>query len=113
MPTRYTTCIICGRRPALPEEKYRCKQCQRLIAKFQGADNPRPKASRFITYRGYVIGAYPIADGQFRLRPEYVEAGTLPKKRTIDLNVWCDGFTRQTIKALKADVLSLHHAYAK
>lgn len=97
-------CVICEHRPA--RVKGRCIECATQLA--AGARRSVPvQPWRFLTYRGNVVGLFP--NGGDKLKPRLLRraAGRLPKGRTVNLNVWCDGFSRQTIKRFKACVLTL------
>lgn len=106
-----TKCVICGaRRVRVPG---RCHVCQDQI----DADKRRAKTvqpEHFLTYRGTVVGLFPNGkeNGEKRLVARLLkrDPDKLPKARTIDLNHWCDGFTREQIKRFKACVLKLAHA---
>lgn len=66
---------------------------------------------KFLTYRGIVVGLYPNGDkGVLQGRLLKRDPDKLPKRKTIDLNKWCKGFTRITIKEFKAKVLRLAQA---
>ena len=100
-----TGCIICGTRRV--KGVGNCHVCQsRIDADRRSRKTAQPV--KFLTYRGHVVGLFPngvkgILQGRLLKRdPE-----KLPKGRTIDLNKWCDGFTRATIKEFKAKVLRL------
>ena len=96
-------CVICERRPA-NGDKGRCVQCHnKIVAMSKAKVQPR----RFLTYRGHVVGLYP--NGKGTLTPKLLKrnADGLPKGKTINLNVYCQGYTRQMIKSFKACVLQL------
>lgn len=106
--TVVTKCIICQKRPGLNGNGF-CTQCQQRVDKEVKAHQP-DKPYRFVTYRGHVVGFYSSGNGTLTPRllgrnPDY-----LPKGKTLDLNHYIDGFSRERIKSLKATVLSLAHA---
>ena len=100
-------CLICEQRPANGHEG-RCVQCHsKIVAMSTRTVQPR----HFLTYRGDVVGLY--ANGDKTLKPRLLgrSAKHLPKTKTIDLNRYCDGYSREVIKRFKACVLQLAQAY--
>ena len=112
--------ILCGTRPVAHDgeaaEKLRCRQCHNGIEqeKAQRKGNGQ-KVIRFMTYRGIVIaqieGPRPVNWGKTkrcrRWERVYKDPAKLPKRRTMDLNAYCQGYQREQIKRLKAMVLRL------
>ena len=101
-----TKCAICDMRPA-KKSTGRCVQCNnKIIAMSKRTAQPR----HFLTYRGNVVGLYP--NGGKQLAPRLLErsAEHLPKGKTVDLNVYCVGYSREIIKRFKACVLQLAQA---
>ena len=97
-------CIICERRPA--NGSGFCVQCGNKISaerKARAKNEPR----YFLTYRGHVVGLF--ANGNGTLIPRLLKRSPdrLPKRKTINLNVYCEGYTRQKIKEFKACTLKL------
>ena len=72
--------------------------------------NRAAPARHFLTYHGNVVGLYP--NGGKTLKPRLLgrSAEHLPKGKTIDLNVYCQGYSREVIKRFKACVLQLAQA---
>jgi len=103
-----TKCIICEERPSRKGTGF-CTQCQQRVDKLSKASQT-VKPSKFVTYRGHVVGMYPAGKGTLRPRLLSRTPNGLPKSRTLDLNTYLDGFNRDTIKRLKATVLQLAHA---
>ncbi len=100
-------CIICSERPARGGGF--CPQCGGKVKKTtREAKTVQPK--HFLTYREIVVGLYPIKDGKLRAELLKRSHEKLPKGRTVNLNQFCTGYTRQTIKRFKACCLSLAHA---
>lgn len=99
-------CIVCGRKRATREERFICHNCQQKIQAMGKTHRAEPP-KYYLTYRGAVIGLFPIGDGNLQSRLLQVSAEHLPKSKTIDLNGWCAGFTRDKIKQFKATVLKL------
>ena len=100
-----TKCVICEQRPA--NGNGQCVQCSNHIAKL-GKRAPQPR--HFLTYRGDVVGLYPNGGGTLKPRLLQRSAEHLPKGKTLDLNHYCEGYSRETIKRFKACVLQLAHA---
>ena len=100
-----TKCVICEKRPA--NGNGQCVQCSGKIAKM-GKRKEQPR--HFLTYRGHVVGLYPNGDKALKPRLLGRSAEHLPKGKTIDLNHYCPGYSREVIKRFKACVLQLAHA---
>ena len=100
-----TKCVICEKRPA--NGNGQCVECSGKIAKM-GKRKEQPR--HFLTYRGHVVGLYPNGDKALKPRLLGRSAEHLPKGKTIDLNHYCPGYSREVIKRFKACVLQLAHA---
>lgn len=98
------TCSICFSAPA--KIHGHCHACH-IRLKTLRTDAKTAQSVQYLTYRGYVVGLYPAGKGVLKPRAETRSADKLPKAKTLDLNVWCEGFTREKIKEFKACVLSL------
>jgi hypothetical protein len=103
-----TKCIICDQRPSHKGNGF-CATCEDKINSERKSRQPA-KPSRYVTYRGHVVGMYPTGDGTLKPRLLGISAKRLPKAITLDLNHYLEGFNRATIKRLKATVLQLAHA---
>jgi hypothetical protein len=100
-------CIICERRPAGQDGV--CANCASKV----GAENRRRKPDepfRFATYQGHVVGFFPNGNGTLKPRLLNRNPDKLPKSKTLDLNRYIEGFTRERVKGLKACVLKLANA---
>ena len=98
------TCIICEHRPA--NGNGFCHNCDsKLKAKRKHKNGNKPK--HFLTYRGLVVGLFPDGKGTLKARLLKRNPDNLPKSKTLDLNRYCEGFTRAKIKDFKACVLRL------
>ena len=87
-----TKCVICDKRPA--NNGGYCAPCGNYIESMRKARaNNQPR--HFLTYRGHVVGLYPVGEGRLKPRLLKRSAEHLPKRKTLDLNVYCDGFTRE------------------
>jgi hypothetical protein len=100
-----TKCIVCHQRPGLNGNGL-CHNCQQKVDSENKARQP-DKPFRYVTYRGHVIGMYPSGNGTFKPRLLGRNPDLLPQGTTLDLNHYIEGFSRETIKKLKATVLSL------
>lgn len=99
-------CIICEQRPA--NGKGFCHNCDSKLqsqSKRKNVDKPK----HFLTYRGHVVGLFHSGEGMLRARLLNRNPEKLPKVKTLDLNRYCEGFTRAQIKDFKACVLRLAH----
>jgi hypothetical protein len=63
--------------------------------------------NRYVTYQDKVISMIDLGHGMGKYTPAEIDPGKLPKAKTIDLNVFCPGLTREEVKRLKRLVLSL------
>ena len=100
-------CVICGRRPS--RQGAYCQICaDKLDSQKRRNGNGEPK--HYLTYKGHVVGLYPAGEKQLKPRLLGRSAEHLPKGKTIDLNHYCQGFSREVIKRFKACVLQLAHA---
>ena len=100
-------CIICGWRPA--GDNHFCNNCNQKVQSEKQKKNGKQPV-KFLTYRGSVVGLYP--NGAGRLTPRLLKRSPehLPKTKTLDLNTYIDGFTREDIKGFKRCVLQLANA---
>ena len=102
-----TKCIICERHPA--REGGYCVNCASKV-KSERKRNQTVKPAHFLTYRGHVVGLFPDGKGKLKARLLRCNADKLPKYKTIDLNHYCEGFTRERIKEFKRCILQLANA---
>lgn len=65
---------------------------------------------KFATYQGHVVGFYRQVDGKLIPRLLRRNSDGLPKSKTLDLNHYIEGFTREQVKNLKAAILQLAHS---
>jgi len=98
-------CVVCGKRPS-PVGQY-CHNCTvRIERDKRGKRDEQPV--RFLTYRDIVVALYPNGkEGELRGLVIKRSSDKLPKARTLDLNTYLKGFTREQVKSLKAKVLTL------
>jgi len=103
-----THCVICNKRPT-NNPSGRCSPCENKIK--AATEKLRPvKPEKYVTYRGHVVGMYRVDKGKLHPRLLSVRPERLPVTKTINLDMFCDGYDRAIIKRLKACVLSLAHA---
>ena len=102
-------CMICEQRPARRDKGGFCAQCYGHIERERKARAPI-EPLHYLTYRGYVVGLYPNGGDRLKARLETRSAEGLPKRKTLDLNVWCEGYSRDQIREFKACVLKLANA---
>lgn len=100
-------CLICGQRPAKVDGF--CISCNGHIEAERNHQR-RPEPRHFLTYRGYVVGLFPNGGEMLKAVLLGRNPDRLPKGKTINLNHWCDGFSREKIKEFKACVLKLAFA---
>lgn len=97
-------CAICNHRPRANGSRY-CSNCQAKMDKEKRLRRVE-KPVKFATYRGYVVGFYRrdgvLVPRLLRRKPE-----GLPKGKTLDLNHYIEGFTREQVKNLKSAILQL------
>ena len=93
-------CLICETRPQ--KRGAYCGACAAKIAAETEASRDRKVEARyFLTYQCIVVGLYANGDETYRARLERVDAETLPKGRTLNVNTYLDGYTREQVKKFK------------
>jgi len=99
-------CHICLHRPAASERGF-CKHCQAQIE----ADKRRKRQAppfRYVTYRGVTAAFHKNGDGDtLTVQRVTRDPERLPKRRHINLDMYCPGYTREQVKKLKRLCLSL------
>jgi len=97
-------CHICCFRPASTERGF-CKQCESQL-EAEKRRKRKPVPFRYVTYRGVTVGFH-NGDGD-KLKPRLIwrDPDRLPKRRLINLDTYCPGFTREQVKKLKRLCLS-------
>jgi hypothetical protein len=99
-----TECIICGNRRTTTNGI--CHNCQRKINTMSNKPAD-PKPVKYLHYRGMVAARVPNGNGRVRAVESQRSVDTIPKSRLIDLDHYCDGYTRGVIKSFKAGVLKV------
>ena len=98
-------CIICDHRPAQDEQGY-CNICaSKLKAERQHQGGQKPV--NFLTYRGSVVGIYSNGNGKLTPRLLKRNPDNLPRAKTINLDYYLPGYTRDQIKKFKRCILQL------
>lgn len=112
-------CIVCERRPVQPGRDY-CHNCE---SKIQADRRSRQKEApvKYITYQGCTVALIRNHDGKlvaietkrnpYRPDPFHPdkEIPNIPKSKLIDLNHYCEGYTREQIKMFKRAVRQTCH----
>ena len=99
------TCVVCDSRPAVKGTGI-CHNCGKKIE----AETRKAKAQqpvKYATYRGHVVGFFPNDAGALTARLLKRKAEGLPKNKTLDLNTYIEGMTREQVKKIKATILHL------
>jgi len=98
-------CLICEKRPRQDGKAY----CHNCLAKIE-ADKRRKEATKpvkYLTYKGHVVALYRNGGGKLKGELLRIDPKRLPKAKTLDLNTYLEGFSREQVKRLKASVLKL------
>ena len=100
-------CPICDR--GIKTGQY-CQQDQRELDKERAELRKRKRiAFKYLAYAGHVVGLFP-KNGNLVASYIGMSMAGIPKAKLIDLNEYCEGFTRHQIKAFKATVLRVAKA---
>lgn len=98
MKTKKRKCLICGVRPSNGGSY--CSQCTSAI-EAEKRRNAKPRPFRYVTWKGDTLEFRANGKGTFIATPIKRDPDTLPKKLLINLNEYCEGFTREQVKKLK------------
>lgn len=101
-------CIICDKRPAANGRGW-CANCTAQIEAERKRRRP-VKATKYLHYRGNVVGLFPNGNGTLVARLLQSSFERLPKGKTLNLDKYCEGYTREQVKRFKATVLRLARA---
>lgn len=97
-------CLICERHRA--DSNGICHNCNTKVDSMRnGAHQPEP--DKYLTYRGAVVACYIQANKTVKPVLLTRSPESLPKSRTIDLNIFQPDYTREQIKHLKRAVFSV------
>lgn len=104
-----TKCVICNHRPARTEKGY-CANCEAHVQKEAqgGTGMHRDTVAKYLVYRGNVVGLVPSGNGTLKSVPVRANPERLPKSKVINLDYYCEGYDRKTIKRFKAAVLQAY-----
>ena len=105
-------CIVCDRGIRKTDDKGRllCQEHSRSLVKLEEESRTCTRKARnawkWVTYRGHVVKLQ-IVKG--KTQPSYVGMSTarVPKAKLINLDEYCQGLNRNTVKRLKRIVLSV------
>ena len=100
-------CIICDARPVEKGIKAGyCKQCSDQLEAQKRARSGKDEVHKYLTYRGVVIAPKPsnkeAGVQMYKAERVFKNPETLPKGKTINLNVYCEGYDRGQVKKFKA-----------
>ena len=101
------TCVVCDQRPA--HNGGICHNCNQKIEAEKRNHKPE-QPFRFATYKGHVVGFYRNGGGNLEPRLLNRKPENLPKNKTLDLNHYIKGFTREQVKRIKSVILQLANA---
>lgn len=103
-------CLICEKRAANGDGIY----CHNCLTKLEAEKKRRRKlvVVKYLIYCGNVVALRP--NGKGKLSGELVgrDPENLPKGKVLNLDNYCEGYSRQQIKRLKAGVLSVASVWA-
>lgn len=102
-----TKCVICDRRPA--KGNGNCTSCDSKIEAHKRRRKPE-QPQTYLTYKGHVVGLFSDGNGMLDAKLLNRNSKNLPKTKTLNLNRYCEGYTREQIKSFKACVLQLANA---
>jgi len=94
-----TKCLICEVRPRYKGSKY-CHNCGMAIAA-ESNGNGNAKAEKYLTYQGAIVGLFKNGKDTFKPKIVNVSLKGISKSKVIDLDNWCEGYTRDQVKAFK------------
>ena len=100
-------CMICSQRPARDDGF--CVNCARSMEAERRRKRP-PTPAYYLAYRSMVVALMPNGNGGYKPVASERNPDHLPKGKTVNLDVWCPGYTREQVKRFKKAVLTLHHA---
>jgi hypothetical protein len=117
-------CLICEKRPR--SKGLYCNNCNQKVAAEQSR-RIKDKPDRYLQYKGQWVGLYADGvdeEGQRLFKPKYLGYAPLPEPgakdkigrllkskyplaKTLNLDVYLPGYTREQVKRMKAVVLKL------
>lgn len=98
-------CVICEMRPVQNGESAGyCKQCADQIAA-RSVRAPKVEVEKYLHYRGKVVAViYTHSEHgvrKFKVQQVFKSVDTLPKAKVINLDTYCEGYTRDQVKKFK------------
>ena len=100
-------CLICGVRPAA--ERGYCHNCLASMEAERSRKRKVKQADKYVTYRGVTVALRKNGkNGNDEYKAEFITTNPdrLPKRKLINLDVYCPGYDRGQIKKLKRLCLS-------
>lgn len=95
-------CFICNTRPATSSSSAMCHNCRAKIGALKSTAR-QTEPFKYVTYQGSTVALVKNKAG--RLSPVMTKRTKFPKSKLINLDTYCEGFTREQIKNLKRVVL--------
>ncbi len=100
-----TKCVICERRPAV--DNGTCGNCKAKIDSETRRHQP-VKPVKFLVYHGMAVALVPNGKGTLKTVAINRNPDTLPENKLLNLNRYCEGYSRDMIKSFKKAVLQAH-----
>ena len=97
-----TKCVVCEQRPA--HDGPYCFACFERLEKQRQQNGKNGKPVKFLHYRGNLVGLVPTGNKGYSTIPVKRCLTGIPKSRLIDLDHYCDGYSREIIKRFKAAI---------
>ena len=126
MKNTRSKCLICENKPR--QVGAYCHNCaQKIEAENKRRGNGKPKPDKYLHYRGQWVGLYVDGvdeEGERQFKPKYLGYTPMPEPgakdrvgrllkpkypmgKTLNLDVYLPGYTREQVKRMKAVVLKL------
>ena len=114
-------CTLCGKRPAtrsaVAQGHSWCHLCATDIAAERKHKRERrswwKRAVRYAVWRGIGVAFMPNGNGKFTPKPLPASVlAKLPAQKTINLDKYCPGYTREQVKSFKAAIKAANFAVA-
>lgn len=95
-------CVVCEQRPA--HDGPYCSNCFSRLASERLKNGKNGKPVKFLHYRGNIVGLVPNGNGGYFTISVKRSLKGIPKSRLIDLDHYCEGYSREIIKRFKAAI---------
>lgn len=117
MKIKARKCIICGRRPENGNGNGYCHNCWQKIQSLKTHSSNsvtarHPLTPRFIVYHGNVVELKLNGNGRYKPSLTGRNPEKLPKKGTLNIDRYVQGYTREQVKKMQRVVLQLTSVYA-